>query len=91
MTGCYGNSNSVRVQGELFKFIINIKQLHSIFSLKEKSLITMLQRNIDTEGNDHLWLNKPELPAANEENLKLEEMVNNYFKCLCFVLMLQNF
>lgn len=39
----------------------------------------MLQINIDIEGNDYLWLNKPELPVANEENLKLEETVKDDF------------
>lgn len=39
----------------------------------------MLQSNIDIGGNDHLWLNKPELPAANEENLKLDETVKDDF------------
>lgn len=39
----------------------------------------MLQSSIDIGGNDYLWLNKPELPAANEENLKLEETVKHDF------------
>lgn len=37
----------------------------------------MLQNNIDIGGNDYLWHNKPQLPVANEENLKLDETVKD--------------
>ncbi|XP_054706534.1 coiled-coil domain-containing protein 39-like [Uloborus diversus] len=33
----------------------------------------MFETSVDLQGNDLVWLNKPELPVADEENRKLEE------------------